>query len=121
MAGRFPLFTDACVNGHLVAALTQRGWDVVRAVDLFPERTPDPVVFARAAEERRVFVSNDGPIERLALAWLAEARPFRMVFWPQEDYRRWTIGELAEAFEDLAVEDDPFAYPIRRLRPKATG
>lgn len=109
---------DACVNGHLVVALIKQGWDVARAIDLYPERTPDPVVFARAAEESRVFVSNDGPIERLALTWLAEGRPFRMVFWPQEDYRRWSIGELLQAFEDLSREDDPFAYPIRRLKPK---
>jgi hypothetical protein len=41
-----------------------------------------------------------------------------LVFWPQQDYRRWTIGELLQAFEDLAAEDDPFAYPIRRLKPR---
>jgi hypothetical protein len=87
-------------------------------IDLYPERTPDPVVFARAAEESRAFVSNDGPVERLALIWLGEGSAFRMVFWPQEDYRRWTVGQLVDAFEDLAAEDDPFAYPIRRLKPK---
>jgi hypothetical protein len=46
--------TDACVNGHLVDALVQRGWDVIRAIDVYPERTPDPVVFERAAQEGRV-------------------------------------------------------------------
>ena len=118
MAGRFPLLTDACVNGHLVDALIQHGWDLVRAIDLYPERTPDPVVFAGAAQERRVFVCNDGPIERLALSWLGEGRSFRMVFWPQEDYRHWTIGQLLQGFGDLAAEEDPFAYPIRRLKPR---
>jgi hypothetical protein len=119
VAGRFPLFTDACVNGHLVDALIQHGWNLVRAIDLYPERTPDPALFARAAHEGRAFVSNDGPIERLALSWLAEGRPFRLVFWPQQDYRRWTIGDLLQAFEDLAAEEDPFAYPVGRLRPSA--
>ena len=119
MAGRFPLFTDACVNGHLVEALIRRGWDLVRAIDLYPERTPDPVVFARAAQEGRVFVSNDGPIEQLALSWLLEGRSFRMVLWPQDDYRRWTIGQLLQGFEDLAAEEHPFAYPLRRLKPSA--
>lgn len=118
MPGRFPLFTDACVNGYLVEALIQHGWDVVRAIDVYPERTPDPVVFARAAQDGRVFVSNDGPIERLALSWLGEGRSFRMVYWPQEDYRLWTIGELRRAFDALAEEEDPFAYPIRRLKLK---
>jgi hypothetical protein len=117
VAGRFPLFTDACVNGHLVAALTQRGWDIVRAIDLYPERTPDLAIFARAAQEDRVFVSNDGPIEQLALSWLAGGRSFRMVFWPQDDYGRWTIGELAQGFEALSAEEDPFVYPLRRLKP----
>jgi hypothetical protein len=65
VAGPFPLFTDACVNGHLIEAL------------------------------------------------------IRMVFWPQEDYRRWTIGQLLQAFEDLAAEEDPFQYPLRRLKPSA--
>lgn len=118
MAGRFPLFTDACVNGHLVEALIQHDWNLVRAIDLYPERTPDPVVFARAAQEGRVFVSNDGPIEELALSWLVEGRSFRRVFRPQEDYRRWTIGQLLQGFADLAAEEDPFAYPLRRLKPR---
>jgi hypothetical protein len=117
VAGRFPLFTDACVNGHLIDALLRSGWDLVRAIDLYPERTPDPVVFARAAQESRVFVSNDGPIEQMARIWLVEGRSFRMVFWPQEDYRRWTTGKLLQAFEALAAEADPFAYPLRRLKP----
>lgn len=75
MAGRFPLFTDACVNGHLVEALIQHGWDLVRAIDLYAERTPDTVLFERAAQEGRVFVSNDGPIERLARSWLIDRGP----------------------------------------------
>jgi hypothetical protein len=118
VGSRFPLFADACINGHLIDALSKHGWDVVRAVDLYPDRTPDPVVFGRAAQDGRVFVSNDGPIEHLALSWLVEGRSFRMIFWPQEDYRRWTIGQLLEGFENLAAEDDPFAYPIRRLKPR---
>ena len=39
MAGRFPLYTDADVYGPLVEMLVRRGWDVVRAVDAFPEGT----------------------------------------------------------------------------------
>lgn len=56
MAGRFPLFTDACVNGHLVEALVRKEWDVMRAIDVFPERTPDPPIFSRAAQEGRALV-----------------------------------------------------------------
>jgi predicted nuclease of predicted toxin-antitoxin system len=118
VAGREALFTDACVNGHLVDALVLRGWDVMRAIDVYPEKTPDPIVFERAAREGRVFVTNDEGILEAAAEWLEQGRPFRMIFWPQEDYRAWTIGELVGAFEDLAAQDDPFLYPLVRLRPR---
>jgi hypothetical protein len=75
VAGREALFADACVNGHLVEALVLRGWDVVRAIDVYPEKT-------------------------------------------SEDYRVWTIGELVQAFEDLASQADPFRYSLFRLRPR---
>ena len=64
-----------------------RGWDVMRAIDVYPERTPDPVVFERAALEGRVFVSNDEGILKAAAKCLEEGRPFRMIFG-----RRRTIG-----------------------------
>ncbi len=40
-----PLLTDACVNDHLVQALRALGWDVVRAIDLYPERTNSMIYF----------------------------------------------------------------------------
>jgi hypothetical protein len=59
VAGRFPLYTDADVHGPLVEALIRRGWDVLRAVDAFPEGTQDDLHFARAARLERVMVSCD--------------------------------------------------------------
>ena len=41
MPGRFALFTDENVDGPLIKALSARGWDMVRAVDVFGERTED--------------------------------------------------------------------------------
>jgi len=29
-----------------------------------------------------------------------------------------SVGDFLEAFEALAAEDDPFAYPIRYINPK---
>lgn len=117
MAGRFPLLTDACVNDHLVQALSALGWDVVRAIDLYPERTKDEVLFARAETEGRVFVTNDRPAEAIAIRWLGEGRRFRgMVAWPVEGYEHRSIGDFAQDFEALAKEDDPFAYPVRHLK-----
>lgn len=117
MPGRFPLLTDACVNDRLVQALRALGWDVARAIDWYPEKTKDEVLFARAAVESRVFVTNDRPAEAIAIRWLAEGRSFRgMVAWPVEGYEHRRIGDFAQDFEGLANEDDPFAYPIRHLR-----
>ena len=118
MAGRFPLLSDACVNDHLVRGLKDRGWDVVRAVDLYPEATKDEVLFARAAAEGRVFVTNDRPSEAVAVRWLLEGRPFRgVIAWPVAGYETRSIGDLIEEFEELARLDDPFGtYPVRHLK-----
>ena len=48
MARRFPLYTDADVQGPVIHALKSAGWDVVRAIEAFPERTADSVHFERA-------------------------------------------------------------------------
>lgn len=65
MAGRFPLYTDADVHRDLITALQQRGWDVLRAVDAFPEGTKDDPHFERAAELNRVLVTNDQPLRAI--------------------------------------------------------
>lgn len=75
MPGRFPLFTDENISGHLIKALSSRGWDVQRAVDAFGERTEDEVLFAHAAEQGRVFVTCDRPAEAIASAACAKVVP----------------------------------------------
>lgn len=119
MPGRLPLFTDENIGGPLVKALADRGWDVVRAIDVFGEETDDRVLFAHAAETGRIFVTDDRPAEAVAIDWLAEGRPFRgMIRCPQQG--EMSVGELLAAFEDLARRDDPFAsYPIIYLKPRA--
>jgi len=42
--------TDENVDGPLIKALSARGWDVARAVDVFGERTDDETLFGYAAE-----------------------------------------------------------------------
>jgi len=118
VAGRFPLNTDADVRGPLIEVLRQRGWDVVRAMDVYPEATDDHVHFEWAARERRVFVAHDLHQNQAAQEWLRQGRPFRgFVTWPQLRHRKWSDGDMVEAFEKIAGEDDPFqsAYPIRYL------
>ena len=120
MAGRFPLYTDADIRGHLVKAFIERGWDVVRAIDLFPKATPDLQHFEKAAELDRVLVTNDQPSIDIAHSWLREGRSFRaMITWPQVHYDRMTDGDILEKFEPLAEQDEPFDpdYPIVHLTP----
>ena len=120
MAGRFLLLTDNHVRQQLVEALTSRGWDVVRAIDVFPERTSDEVLFAHAAATGRVFVSTDEPAQEIPKRWLREGRPFQgMICWKQLHRTRMTESGFLRAFEDLADEPDPFAYPIRYIKPQA--
>jgi hypothetical protein len=55
VANRFAFFTDADVHGPLIKALIDRGWDIIRSVDTFPEGTDDEVLFEYAAQAERVF------------------------------------------------------------------
>jgi len=118
--GRFPIFTDKHVQQRLVEGLRRRGWDVVRAIDRFEEGTVDDVLFEHAVKTGRVLVTNDEGIQRLGAACLEQGRLFPgLVFWRQKDYNAMTTGEIIEAFERLAAEEAPFAYPLRRIRPPA--
>jgi Domain of unknown function (DUF5615) len=117
VAGRFPLFTDENVEGPLVEALRREGWDVVRAIDVFGERTDDEVLFEWAASQGRVFVTTDDAVEAVAERWLREWRPFRMVRWKQRHQLTASTGAFAEAFEALARKESAFAYPIEYLKP----
>ena len=120
MAGRFRLYTDADVHGPFVHALKRTGWDLVRAVDLYPEGQDDRTHFERAAREGRVLVSNDVDQVRIAQEWILAGRQFPgLITWPKADERRMTGTDFAAAFEALAREDNPFdPYPIVYLKPK---
>ena len=115
MAGEFPLYTDADVHGPVIAALRARGWDLVRAIDLYPQGTQDVVHFEAAAKQNRVLVSNDQDMEAIANRWLAEGRAFRgLILWPQEHYKRMGYGELVARIEALS---EPFPHPVIHLKP----
>jgi hypothetical protein len=119
VAGRFPLLTDIHVHDALVEALRRAGWDLLRAVDLLPSNAGDEALFAYAAEHDRVFVTNDRPLEAIAIRWMREGRGFRgLVCWPQKHYRVMTDGELAQAFDEIAASANAFAYPIEYIKPK---
>ena len=119
MAGRFPLYTDADILGTVVRALRDAGWDVVRAIDAFPERTLDSIHFEHAVRLGRVMVANDTDMKVLAETWAAQDRPFPgLVWWARAHYKRISPGEFVRNFERLAAQDDPFAnYPIVVISP----
>jgi hypothetical protein len=117
---RFPIYTDADVRGSLVKGLKGRGWDVVRAIDIYAKRTPDAVHFEKAVELGRVLVTNDQPAIDIANHWLREARQFPgMITWPQEHYLRMSDGDIIRKFEELAEKDQPLDpdYPIVHFNP----
>lgn len=123
MAGRFALYTDADVHGPLVEALSSRGWDVLRAVDPFPEGTDDVVHFERAAQLGRVMVSNDRdvrPTRRfLAAARSSLSRPHRLGAGAVvlRDRRR-----RLPAVRGVVAHGRPFGqYPILYVKPKSPG
>jgi Domain of unknown function (DUF5615) len=120
VAGRFPLYTDADIQGPVIRALRKAGWDVLRAVDAFPERTIDSVHFERAVELGRVIVTNDEGHRQRARAWYEKGRAFPgLIWWPQVDYRAKTPGDFLRAFEALAARQRPFSpYPIVYLIAK---
>lgn len=118
MAGRFPLLTDNHVHQSIVHALRSRGWDVLRAVDLFGERNDDEQLLAWAAANGRALATCDEPIHKIARRWIDEGRSFRMVFWLLERYRQMTDGEMLEAFEEIAARPNAFAYPIEYVKPR---
>ena len=114
---RFSLFTDANVDGRLIRGLRQRGWEIERAVDNFPQDEDDDVLFEHAAKENLVFVTNDEDLLASTLSWLEENRSFRMIYWEKKRHDRVSIGTFLDKFEKLTEEDDPFCYSVRFLNP----
>jgi predicted nuclease of predicted toxin-antitoxin system len=117
VAARFAVLADNHVRPSLVEALSRSGWDVVRSVDLFGEENDDEELLAWAAANNRVFATCDKPTHRIAHRWLAEGRPFRMVYWWLGRYREMTDGDMVEAFPAIAAKPNAFAYSIEYIKP----
>ena len=116
MPGRFPLFTDENIDGPIIRGLRQRGWDVQHATVELGEGTIDEPLFQLAASLDRVFVSTDMDMLKLAKGWLEAGRPFRMIWWQQSATQHVQLSVVLDAFEELAAQEQPFAYPIAYLK-----
>lgn len=65
-----------------------------------------------------MLVTNDEPLQATAHQWLSERKTIpALIEWPQAKYKRMTIGEIVQKFEELAEQDQPFDpdYPIIHL------
>jgi predicted nuclease of predicted toxin-antitoxin system len=115
--GRFPLLTDENVPGPVIEGLRHSGWDVVRVIEVFGERSIDARLFEHAVAQGRVLVSTDQDCLAIANRWLSELRSFRLVYWEQSAHQHTAVGRFLEAFEKLAQNPHAFAACIEYLRP----
>jgi hypothetical protein len=114
----FPPLTDNHVRQPIIKALRDRGWDVVRAVDVLGEENDGEELLAWAVARGRVFVTSDDGVHATAHKWLREGRAFRMIYWWAEHRRRMSDGEVVQALERLASRDDAFTYAIEYIKPE---
>ena len=119
MSRRFPLLTDEHISNALVEGLRARGWDVVRAVDVFGQKTDDEVLFEYAAREGRVIVTTDNDFETIAESWLREWRRFPgVILWPQRHRQRMSAGDSLRELDALAEREELASYPVCRIKSK---
>jgi hypothetical protein len=117
----FPVLADNHLQQAVVEGLRAKGWDVFRAIDVFPEGTEDEVLFSHAVEQGRVFVTNDEDLLAIGHRWLENGQLFPgLVYWHEQDYAAMTAGDILHAFARLAAKQDPFAYPIQFVTPPGT-
>jgi len=119
MAGLFPLLTDEHISNALVEGLRARGWDVLRAVDVFGQKTDDDLIFAYALEHGRVVITTDRGFEKTAVRWMREWKTVPgIIIWAQEHQREMSEGDFLLEFDAIAVADDPLAYPVYHIKPR---
>ena len=75
MARGFPVLADNHVQQAVVEGLLTEGWDVMRAIDVFPEGTDDEVLFGHTVKAGRIFVTNDEDLLAIGQDWLREREP----------------------------------------------
>ncbi len=88
-------------------------------MDVFGQRTDDPVLLEYAAEKGRVLVTTDMGLEAIAIRWLREWRAFPgLIIWAQRHQRVMSEGDLLREFEELSTKANAFAYPVHHITPR---
>ena len=78
------LYADEHVPLAVIKALRRAGYDVLRALDRYPEGTEDVTHFQRAVQESRVFLTQDTDFLALSSDLLSEEKHHPgVVYWPQ--------------------------------------
>ena len=116
MPSRFPLLTDENVQGPLIHGLRTGGWDVLRTVDVFGERSVDDEIFSYSVEKRRALVSTDHDCLMIGSRWLKEDRSFRLIYWHQGRHQRVRVSAFLDAFDTLAAKENSFEACIEYLK-----
>jgi len=116
VAGRFPLLTDENVSAPVIEGLAARGWDVLRAIELFGQKSIDDTIFAYAAEHGRVLASSDTDCLAIAHGWLQAGRFFRLIYWHQGRHQHTPVALFLDAFEALTASADAFAACVEYLK-----
>jgi hypothetical protein len=73
VARGFPVLADNHLQQAVVEGLVTQGWDVVRAIDVFPEGTDDAVLFGHAIKEGRVFPTTKTSSRSAITGWRTAA------------------------------------------------
>ena len=88
----FPIYANENVESAVIRGLQRYGWDVVRALDVLPEGSPDRAHLERATGLGRVLLTTDQDFLRLNAEYAAAGRAHaEIVFWKQ---RAWGVGEV---------------------------
>jgi hypothetical protein len=89
----------------------------VRVIEVFGQRSVDARLFEHAVAHERVLVSTDVDCLVIASLWLAELRPFRLIYWHQGTHQHTAVARFLDAFESLAQDPHAFAVCIEYLKP----
>lgn len=118
MAGAFKLITDEHWSDAHVKAAREKGWHVVRVVDILGLQTPDLDIMAYCEANAYVWITRDKRAQIEIKKWIAAGRALPGVIIGVEHRRRIAPGRFVRFLESLATEEAPFAGVIRFLTPE---
>ena len=108
-------YMDVHVPAAITAGLRRRGIDVLTSQEDGTREADDEQLLVRATQLRRIFVSQDEDVLRIAAAWQSAGWEFfGLVFAPQ------AVGSIGRYIDDLQLiaqccDETELAGRVRRL------